>query len=124
LAPTDPAIDVEHLARMTLGQQALEQEVLRLFGQQAEALLARMQNSPPAARVTFAHTLKGSACGIGAWRVAAAADSVESGHADQDGNVTLGRLIAAVDEVRAEVAELLRMRASRPSGRSAERSKQ
>jgi HPt (histidine-containing phosphotransfer) domain-containing protein len=114
LAPADPAIDLGHLSRMTLGEEALEHEVLALFGRQAEILLARMENAPQAVRATFAHTLKGSARGIGAWRVAAAAHGVESSGrvADQGGagDAALERLIAAVEEVRAEIAELVRMR--------------
>ena len=80
-APTDApppapvaAIDLEHLARMTLGERSLEAEVLTLFDLQAGVLLARMRDSAPAAVAAFAHTLKGSARGIGAWRVAEAAD--------------------------------------------------
>ena len=47
----------------------------------------------------FAHTLKGSARGVGAWRVAEAADAVEATAkqlaAEPDGS--LERLVAAVD---------------------------
>ena len=47
-APTDAAapvaaIDLEHLARMTLGERGLEVEVLALFDRQAAVLLARME---------------------------------------------------------------------------------
>ena len=71
------SIDLAHLARMTLGERGLEAEVLALFDRQAAVLLARMGDSTPAAVAAFAHTLKGSARGIGAWRVAEAADAVE-----------------------------------------------
>jgi HPt (histidine-containing phosphotransfer) domain-containing protein len=40
-------------------------------------LLARMQQSSPKAVGAFAHTLAGSARGIGAWEVAAAAEGLE-----------------------------------------------
>lgn len=113
LAPDDAAIDLAHLARMTLGEEALEREVLGLFGRQAEVLLARMRNVEPAVRAAFAHTLKGSACGIGAWRVAEAADIVESSAAaDGEADGSLARLMAAVEEVKAEIAELLRLYSS------------
>src|SRR5260370_24338281 len=75
--PVEGAIDLEHLARMTLGERSLEAEVLTLFERQAAVLLARMRVSAPAAAAALAHTLKGSARGIGALRVAAAADAVE-----------------------------------------------
>ena len=57
----------------------------------------------------LAHTLKGSARGIGAWRVARAAEALEL--AGGDGTRSRGaldRLAAAADEARAVIAELLR----------------
>src|SRR5437588_8394462 len=74
LAPDDRPIDLVHLARTTLGDRALEREVLQLFDRQSSMLIARMRTAAPAAVATLAHTLKGSARGIGAWRVARAAD--------------------------------------------------
>ena len=59
---------------MTLGDRKLEKEVLELFDRQAEQLLARMHAAEPAGLARLAHTLVGSARGIGAWRVAAAAE--------------------------------------------------
>ena len=72
-----PAIDLEHLARMTLGERSLEREVLALFDRQAEMLLPRIRRGAPAVAAASAHTLKGSALGIGAFRVARAAEAVE-----------------------------------------------
>lgn len=40
-------IDLEHLARMTLGEAGLEAEVLRLFERQAAMLLAHMRDASP-----------------------------------------------------------------------------
>src|SRR6185503_20072171 len=77
LAPVDQPIDVSHLARMTLGDPSLQREVLQLYDRQAEMLLARMQQAAPAAAAAHAHTLKGSSSGIGAWKVARAAQAVE-----------------------------------------------
>jgi HPt (histidine-containing phosphotransfer) domain-containing protein len=108
LEPVENAIDLEHLARMTLGERSLEAEVLALFERQAAVLLARMRVSAPAAVAAFAHTLKGSARGIGAWRVAEAADAVESYamHAAAGGLAGLvARLSAAVDETKAFIAD-------------------
>ena len=59
-------IDRSHLSRMTFGDHSLEREVLQLFDRQAELLMERMNASAPAAIATLAHTLKGSAVGIGA----------------------------------------------------------
>jgi HPt (histidine-containing phosphotransfer) domain-containing protein len=76
LAPDGPAIDVEHLSRMTLGERELEHEVLTLFAQQSTDLLARLEKLPREG-ASLAHTLKGSARGIGAFAVAQAADNLE-----------------------------------------------
>jgi HPt (histidine-containing phosphotransfer) domain-containing protein len=109
-APVESAIDFEHLARMTLGEPGLEAEVLTLFDRQAEMLLERMRDAPPKAVAAFAHTLKGSARGIGAWRVAAAADAVEMNAARSytgGGARAAAQLAAAVDEARAAIADRL-----------------
>jgi hypothetical protein len=62
-------LDRDHLARMTFGDRSLEREVLQLFDRQSELLLERMRASEPAGIATLAHTLKGSAVGIGATRL-------------------------------------------------------
>jgi hypothetical protein len=112
LAPVEQPIDVKHLARMTLGDSSLEREVLQLFDRQAEMLLARMQNAAPAAAAAHAHTLKGSSSGIGAWKVARAAEIVEfvatSNAAAADIAAAIGTLGTAIGEARAVIAELLR----------------
>ena len=73
-----PPIDRVHLARYTLGNLALEIEVLGLFADQAPATLRTLA----AARTDkawrdAAHTLKGSARAVGAFRVAASAEAAE-----------------------------------------------
>ncbi len=110
-APAEPAIDVAHLGRMTFGEKGLESEVLRLFDRQASMLLARMQDAPQAAVAAFAHTLNGSARGIGAWQVAKAAEAVElatGGRNQPDFRGALENLVAAVAAARAAIADLLR----------------
>jgi HPt (histidine-containing phosphotransfer) domain-containing protein len=76
LVPEGPALDLEHLARMTLGERELEREVLMLFAQQSAELLARLEKLPREG-ASLAHTLKGSARGIGAFAVADAAEGLE-----------------------------------------------
>jgi HPt (histidine-containing phosphotransfer) domain-containing protein len=76
LAPDGPAIDLDHLARMTLGERELEREVLTLFAQQSTDLLARLEKLPREG-ASLAHTLKGSARAIGAFAVAETADNLE-----------------------------------------------
>jgi HPt (histidine-containing phosphotransfer) domain-containing protein len=109
LAPDDRPIDLVHLARTTLGDRALEREVLQLFDRQSDILIARMRTAAPAAMAALAHTLKGSARGIGAWRVARAAELLElAGASGSSTSEALDGLSAASDEARTVIAELLR----------------
>ena len=74
-------IDLVHLARQTLGDVELEREVLSLFVVQSQVYLLRLQAAENAADwKRAAHTLKGSARGIGAWGVAEAAEAAEQVH--------------------------------------------
>jgi HPt (histidine-containing phosphotransfer) domain-containing protein len=110
-AAVQPAIDLAHLGRMTLGEKSLEAEVLALFDRQAGMLFARMENAQPAAAAAFAHTIKGSARGIGAWRVAAAAEAVErAAGGSADLAATIAGLAVAIDEAREEIEDLLAAR--------------
>ena len=107
LAPDDRPIDLVHLARATLGDRSLEREVLQLFDRQSTLLIARLRNAGPGGVAMIAHTMKGSARGIGAWRVARAAEALEVADA-LEVSAALDRLSAASDEARAVIAELLR----------------
>jgi HPt (histidine-containing phosphotransfer) domain-containing protein len=77
LVPDDAPIDLEHLQRMTLGDASLEREVLAMFSAQAVGLIVALGTLPSDA-AALAHTLKGSARAIGAFRVADAADCLEA----------------------------------------------
>jgi HPt (histidine-containing phosphotransfer) domain-containing protein len=74
---TDLVLDEGHLRRMTLGDQSLEREVLQVFARQITLMLRRIARAEPAHAAAAAHTLKGSARGLGAWRVANAAERLE-----------------------------------------------
>ena len=69
-------IDDDHLSRMTLGDRRLEREVLEIFVRQTVIMLERIAGAEPALAAAAAHTLTGSARGIGAWRVARALSSL------------------------------------------------
>lgn len=99
------AIDREHLARMTFGEHGLQCELLALFDRQAATLLARLREGAPAA--ALAHTLKGSATGIGAWDVARAARLLEEASSPAERGLALDRLSTAIEAVRAEISGLL-----------------
>jgi HPt (histidine-containing phosphotransfer) domain-containing protein len=100
------AIDVSHLASMTLGERTLAHQVLELFDRQAELLLARMREGPPGGLAGLAHTLCGSARGIGAFRVAAAAEAIERAAVLQT-PPDLSELVASVAEARRAIATLI-----------------
>ena len=107
LVPEDSAIAVQHLGRMTLGEAALEAEVLGLFAAQSADLVGRLKTIPADA-AALAHTLKGSARAIGAFRVAEAALGVEAAmksDGDVAGAITL--LQRAVEEARAAIGQML-----------------
>ena len=107
LVPEDSAIDVQHLGRMTLGEAALEAEVLGLFAAQSADLVTRLKTIPADA-AALAHTLKGSARAIGAFRVADAALGVEAAmksNGDVAGAITL--LQHAVEEARSAIGQML-----------------
>src|SRR5579871_3316045 len=105
-AADEPAIDRAHLSRMTLGDGALEREVLALFDRQAEMLIARMGEVDPSGVAALAHTLKGSARGVGAWSMARAAEAVETA-APADLAPAVALLAAAHGETRAVIAGIL-----------------
>jgi HPt (histidine-containing phosphotransfer) domain-containing protein len=108
LAPDDGPIDNGHLERMTLGDAALQREVLAMFSAQAVGLVGTLASLPNNA-LALAHTLKGSARAIGAFRVADAAECLETviRNGDDSAEVLAG-LQHAVAEVRAEIDARLR----------------
>jgi HPt (histidine-containing phosphotransfer) domain-containing protein len=108
LAPDDGPIDVEHLKRMTLGDAGLEHEVLAMFAAQAVSLIGALAALPADAGV-LAHTLKGSARAIGAFRVADAAEALESRIQNRDeASEALAELGDAVAQARTAIDAILR----------------
>ena len=72
------AVDRAYLARFTLGNVALEREVLELFAAQAPVYLQRLREAGCIKAWREAtHTIKGSAGAIGAWRLAQLAQMAE-----------------------------------------------
>jgi HPt (histidine-containing phosphotransfer) domain-containing protein len=118
LAPDDGPIDSGHLARMTLGDAGLEREVLAMFSGQAVDLIARLAALSSSGRssetgssetLVLAHTLKGSARAIGAFRVADAAEALEAAvrNGDEPAQALAG-LKDAVVEARSAIDAILR----------------
>lgn len=104
------AIDNEHLERITLGDRRLECEVLQIFVRQSAMMLERICNGQPDALSMAAHTLVGSARGIGAWRVAGAAETLERasrGGRDAEISKAIAELKAASLEATAAIGARL-----------------
>ncbi len=104
-------VDLVHLARYTLGDRSLEREVLQLFVTQSRLYLERLREAgTPEAWRAAAHTIKGSARGIGAWQIAACAEAAESlpdaAFASGRGEV-LAALDAHIGDVNAYIRALL-----------------
>lgn len=74
-------VDLDHLARYTGGDKAINAEVMRLFDMQASELVARLQSILDARDAKswkeVTHTLKGAARGIGAFAMGDAAAKCE-----------------------------------------------
>jgi len=100
-------IDHAHLDAQTFGDADLACEVLQLFVTQCAALLPAIRDATLGmdARADHAHTLRGSAVGVGAHAVAAACAMLEgdlrAGTLEPDG---LDRLSAAVGATLEEIA--------------------
>ncbi len=112
VAPLGPALDLVHLSRQTLGDHALEMELLVLFDRQVAGFSVRLLAPPApagvAARADLVHTLKGSARAVGAFALADAADPYEAalrmGALDDVG--LRDRVLAEIERARAAIAEL------------------
>lgn len=72
-------IDMAHLARQTLGDPGLEEEVLRMFDTMSQVYFGRIETSTGIDDLLrHLHTLKGAAAGVGASRIAALAAAAEA----------------------------------------------
>jgi hypothetical protein len=100
---TGDTVDRDHLRQLTFADPVLEREVLTLFDRQAASMLQLIPASEPQALPALAHAVKGSARGIGAWRVARAAAVLEAAP-QGDTRVLMETLI----EARAAIAKILR----------------
>lgn len=97
-------VDLKHLRRYTLGDAALEREILDLFFNQLPATIAALAAAAtPKDWKVAAHTLKGSGRAVGAWRIARIAEQAE--HSEGVANPshvahTIELLEEAADEAR------------------------
>ena len=77
----DSAIDLDHLARYTGGDKALNAEILRLFDGQVSEMVGQLRGILAARDAKrwkeVTHTIKGAARGIGAFAMGEAAAAAE-----------------------------------------------
>lgn len=103
-AKTGRPIDMAHLARQTMGDRALEQEVLTLFVQQALGVCRRLAAASVNDRLLMAHGLKGSARGVGAFAIAECAIEIERDPNDAAAWKRLSALVQAASDFIAAIA--------------------
>lgn len=103
-------VDLVHLGRYTLGDAALEREILGLFLGQIPLTIEALKFAPTDKDwYQAAHTLKGSGRAVGAWRVARLAQQAEKlgGIADKAAcEAIVARIEEAVAEAEAYVASV------------------
>jgi HPt (histidine-containing phosphotransfer) domain-containing protein len=101
------AVDFSHLESFAAGDQALIDEVLAMFREQADLWVRLLDpEGPDDGWRDAAHTLKGSALGVGAFALAQACDTAEAAHTADPGakSVQLGRIRDALDAALSDIA--------------------
>lgn len=99
-------IDLAHLSRQTMGDRALEEEVLALFAHQIAATRGQIaETTANEERYRLAHTLKGAARGMGAFTLADCAEKIERDPSNKD---LVGQLSSLIDEVQDFIATISR----------------
>lgn len=107
--PPRPVLDMVHLRCFTAGEAAFEREILGLFAGELPKTIAALERASSAREWHMAaHTLKGSALGIGACRLADVAREAERSFSlDCAARAALiMRAKAAIADVLAEAARL------------------
>ena len=98
------AVDVQHLGRYTLGNKALEKEILALFLVQMPDLFASLRSAQSERDWKMAaHSLKGAARAIGAWHMASLAEEAERIDFGSDGQDACARSVQLLEEAGREV---------------------
>lgn len=108
-SPEQRVLDLVHLARQTFGDRELERELLMLFEAQCRRLVPVVRGQgTPTERGDAAHTLKGAARAVGAWRIAQVADRVEAVLAGKSPAEELDSLLADLERAVRETGEAAR----------------
>jgi len=106
-------VDLGHLRRFTMGDIALEKEILSLFADQLPVTIAALKTAPSVKEWSIAaHTLKGSARAVGAWSLANVAEAAEKLQRFADASeraLAVGRVEAAAGKAQDYIAALRRV---------------
>lgn len=97
-------IDLDHLARQTHGDAALEREVLGLFIRQVLSVRDKLEGADGESRAQLAHSLVGASRAVGAFTLADAAAELEGA---PQSIPTIKLLFSLLDEISAFVSERL-----------------
>jgi HPt (histidine-containing phosphotransfer) domain-containing protein len=95
MTSADRLIDLDHLNRYTGGDRGLNEEILRLFGDQCVATLRQLEDLAKAEGPggkswrELTHTLKGAARGVGAFGLADIAAEAEKIPAEKDAAIEI-----------------------------------
>ncbi|PWE56590.1 Hpt domain-containing protein [Metarhizobium album] len=98
-------IDLVHLANQTMGDKALEMEVLQMFARQARNCLQEISRLEGDGMLAAVHRLKGAASAVGAFQVSTAAERLEETPGDA---ALLASVGAAVLEAENFILKLCR----------------
>ena len=104
-------IDLVHLARQTLGDPGLEQEVLRIYADASRCYCNAIKQAKTQDELRInLHSLKGASAGVGAFFVADAARAAENELRETDAvcDETRADLAFAVEEVHGYISALLK----------------
>lgn len=97
-------IDLSHLSSQTMGDRALEQEVLKLFVRQAVAARDEFSKATETERSLILHNLKGASRSVGAVELADFLGEMETRAATASDVKRLSRLIGDVCDFVAAVS--------------------
>lgn len=106
----DRPLDLVHLSKYTLGDRGLESELLGLFRAQAGIYVTRLETAASSRDwKDAAHSLKGSARGLGAWALGDISEEAEHlDHADASLRAAaIERIRAAILTVNVFIDELM-----------------
>lgn len=98
-------IDLVHLAHQTMGDRAVELEVLKIFARQARQCLVDFAAADQDGKIATAHRLKGAAQAVGAFPLSRCAEEVEAGAVDA---AHIAQMTAAVSEAENFINRLCR----------------